>query len=115
MPGGSNAYDHVGDKIDQSDSFTTTSWRWRAATKLVRFDLGTSDVNRYEGDDCDDADADEEEQSSQANNGSTQTLEDLGHSTRECEDWTVYFGPVKYNNGYANATASNVSELKTAL
>jgi len=38
-----------------------------------------------------------------------------GHSTRECEDWSVYFRPVKYNNGEANATASEVSEAKTIV
>ena len=46
----------------------------------------------------DDADADEEEEASQANDGSMQNVEDWGHTTRECEDWTVYFRPVKYNN-----------------
>jgi hypothetical protein len=42
-------------------------------------------------------------------------LEDGGHSSRECEDWTVYFRRVKYDNWEANATACNVSEAKTAL
>jgi hypothetical protein len=32
-----------------------------------------------------------------------------------CEDWTVYFRPVKYNNGEANAMASEVSKAKTVL
>jgi len=63
----------------------------------------------------DDADADEEEEASLADNGSTQNVEDWGHSTRECEDWTVYIRPVKYDNGEANATASDVSEAKTVL
>jgi hypothetical protein len=31
------------------------------------------------------------------------------------EDWTVYFRYVKYNNGEANATASDVYEAKTVL
>jgi len=46
-------------------------------TELQRFDLGTSDVDGYEGKDGDDvdADADEEEQSSQADDGSTQNVE----------------------------------------
>ena len=35
------------------------------------------DDNAYE---CDDADADEEESASQADDGSTQDVEDLGHS-----------------------------------
>jgi len=36
----------------------------------------------------DDADADEEEEASLADDGSTQNVEDRGHSTRECEDCT---------------------------
>jgi len=42
-------------------------------------------------------------------------VEDREQSTRECEDCTVYFRPVKYDNGEANATASDVSEAKTVL
>jgi hypothetical protein len=34
---------------------------------------------------------------------------------RECEDWTLYFRHVKYDNGEANATASDVSDAKTGL
>ena len=37
------------------------------------------------------------------------------HRTRPCEDWTVYYRPVKYDNGEANATASEVSKAKTVL
>jgi len=33
-------------------------------------------------------DADEEEEASLADDGSTQNVEDRGHSTGECEDWT---------------------------
>jgi hypothetical protein len=42
---------------------------WRAV-------LGPSEVNRYEGEYGDDADADEEEEAVQANDGSTQNVED---------------------------------------
>jgi hypothetical protein len=42
-------------------------------------------------------------------------VEHWGHSTRECEDWTVYFRDVKYDNGGANATASDVWEANTVL
>jgi len=63
----------------------------------------------------DDADADEEDEASQADGGSTQNVEDWGYSTSEFEVWTVYFRPLKYNNGEANATASDVSEAKTVL
>jgi hypothetical protein len=40
------------------------------------FGLGTSDVDGYAGDDCDDADADVEEETSQADDGFLQTLQD---------------------------------------
>jgi len=83
--------------------------------RMWRTDLGPSDVDRYEGEAGDNADADEKEEASQANDGSTQNVEDWGHSTKECEDKTVYFRPVKYDNGEANATASEVSEAKTVL
>jgi hypothetical protein len=44
--------------------------------RMWRTDLGPSDVNGYEGEDGDDADADEEEEASQADDGSTQNLDD---------------------------------------
>ena len=40
-----------------------------------RIDLGSSDVDRYEGDDCHDENADKAEEALQANDGSLQTLE----------------------------------------
>jgi hypothetical protein len=43
-------------------------------TELEWFDVGTSDVDRYEGEDGDDAD--EEEEASQVDDGSTQNVED---------------------------------------
>jgi hypothetical protein len=45
---------------------------------MWRTDLGPSDVDAYEGEDGDDADAnaDEEEEASQANDGSTHNVED---------------------------------------
>jgi hypothetical protein len=43
---------------------------------MWRTDLRPSDVDRYEGKDGDDADADEEEEASQANDGSTQNVDD---------------------------------------
>jgi len=49
-------------------------------------DLGPRDVNGYEGEDGDNVDVDEEEEASQADDGSTQNVEDWGHSTSECED-----------------------------
>jgi hypothetical protein len=38
--------------------------------------MGPSDVDVYEGEDGDDVDADEEEEASQADDGSTQNVED---------------------------------------
>jgi hypothetical protein len=45
---------------------------------MWRIDLGPSDVDGYEGEDGDhaDADADEEEDASQVDDGSTQNVED---------------------------------------
>ena len=73
MPGGSGHFEH---ESDESDTITTASRRRRAATELERFGLGTSHVDGYEGEDGDDADADEEEEASQADDGSTQNVED---------------------------------------
>jgi hypothetical protein len=44
--------------------------------RMWKTDLGPSDVDGYEGEDGDDADADEEEEASQADDGSTQNVED---------------------------------------
>jgi hypothetical protein len=73
MPGGSGDFEDEG---DESDAIPTTSRRPRAATGLQRCDLGTSDVDGYEGKDGDDADADEEEAAWQAEDGSMQDVED---------------------------------------
>jgi hypothetical protein len=64
--------------IGECNAIPTASRRRRPATELERFDLGSSDVNRYEGADGDDvdADADEEEEGSQANDGSKHNVED---------------------------------------
>jgi hypothetical protein len=43
---------------------------------MWRTDLGPSDVNNYEGEDGYDADVDEEEEASQADDGSMQNVED---------------------------------------
>jgi len=109
MPGGSSDYQHEGDESNVHDAIPTASRRRLPATELQRFDLGTSDVDVYKGENGDDADVDGEEEALQADDGSTQNVEDWGHSTRECEDWTVYFRLVKYDNGEANAMASEVS------
>jgi len=64
MPGGSGDQDGEGDESDVRDAIPTASWRWRPITDLERFDLGTSDVAGYEGENGDDAYADEEEEAS---------------------------------------------------
>jgi len=76
MPGGSRDYEDEGDESDERDAIPTASRRRWPTTELGRFDLGTSDVNGYEGDDGDDADADEEEETSLADDGSMQNVED---------------------------------------
>jgi len=58
-------------------------------------DLGTSNVVGEEDEVGHDAVADEEEEALPADDGSTQNMENWGHSTRESEDWTVYFRPVE--------------------
>jgi len=122
MPWGCPNYDDDGDKMIESDDIPTASRQWRTATELGTFDCATSDVDGYEGDNGNDADSDEVEDELQTDDGSTQNQEDWGHSTwdwghstKECNDWTVNFRPVRYNNGEANAMASDVSEVKTVL
>jgi len=73
MPGGSGDFEDEG---DESNAIPTASRRQRAATELEWFELGTSDVDGYEGEDGNDADADQEEEASQADDGSTQNVED---------------------------------------
>jgi len=73
VPGGSGDFKDEG---DESDAIPTASRRERPATELERFDLEPRDVDGYEGEDGDDADADEEEEASQADDGSTQNVED---------------------------------------
>jgi hypothetical protein len=73
MPGGSRDFEDEG---DESDAIPTASRRRRATTELERFHLETSDVDGYEGEDGDVADADEQEEASQTEDGSTQNVED---------------------------------------
>jgi len=115
MPGGSGDSENIGDKSDECDAIPTASRQRQAMTELTRFDLWTSNLERYMGDDGNEADADEEEEAFEANDVSMHNVEDWEQSTRECEDWTLYFRPVKYNNGKANAIASYVSEAKIVL
>jgi len=75
IAGGIGDYKDKGCESDQRDTIPTTSWRQPAATELERFDLGTSDVDWYEGADGDHADVDEEEEASQADDGSMQNMD----------------------------------------
>jgi hypothetical protein len=78
MPGGSGDYEDEGDESDEHDAVHTASRRQWPPTALETFDLATSDVDRYEGEDGDnaDADADAEEEALQIDVGSTQNMED---------------------------------------
>ena len=73
MPCGSRDYENEGDK---TDAIPTASQQPRAVTELERFHQGSSDVDRYESEDGDAADVDEQEESSQADDGSTQNVQD---------------------------------------
>jgi hypothetical protein len=76
MPGGSGDYEDEGDQSDMCDAIPTASQRRGPAAELERFDLGISNIDGYEGEDGDNADPDEEEEVSQADDGSTQHVED---------------------------------------
>jgi len=76
MPGGSGDYDDEGDDSEKRNAIPNASRRQRATPELERFHLGTSHVDRYEVEDGDDADVDEEEEASQADDVSMQNVED---------------------------------------
>jgi len=75
-PGGGKNYEHESDEIHESNSIPTTIWQRCAETEVERFDQGTTDVDGYNGNDGDGTDADEEEDASPADDGSTLNLED---------------------------------------
>jgi len=78
MPGGSGDYEDEGDESRNRDVLATASRRRRPTTELESVNMGPSDVDGYEGHDGDDADADadEEDDASQVDDGSTQNVED---------------------------------------
>jgi len=76
MPGCSRAYKDEGDESGDRDTIFTASRRQWALTELERFDLGTSEVDRYTGDNSDNRDVDEQEEALQTDDGSTQNVED---------------------------------------
>jgi hypothetical protein len=71
MAGGCGDYDDDGDESDDRDAIPTATWRRWPATEYEWIDLETCDVDCYEGEIGDDADADvdEEQEASQANDG----------------------------------------------
>jgi len=75
MPGGSGDYEDDGEEWDQRDVIPNASRRRRAATERERFDPGTTDVDWYEGEDGDNAVADEEEEALQGDDGSPQNVD----------------------------------------
>jgi hypothetical protein len=87
IPRGSGDFDDEGDK---PDAIPTTRRPRRVATELERFDLGSSDVDSHDNPDGHNADADEEEATSQSDDGSMQNAEGsgfgrLGLGTRDVE------------------------------
>jgi hypothetical protein len=78
IPGVSGDYEDEGNESDNRNAIPNASRRRRRATELQRFDLVTSDLDWYEGEDGEDvdADADEQEESLQVDDGSTQNVED---------------------------------------
>jgi len=76
MPGGRGDHQDEGDEIDERDANPTASRPQFPATELERFQLGTSNVNRYDGKDGDDAVADQAGEELQADNGLTQNVDD---------------------------------------
>ena len=76
MPGGTGDYEDAGDESDECESIPTASTGRQPTTEHDRFDLGTSDVDGYEGDDGNDADADQEEDASVADDETTPNVKD---------------------------------------
>jgi hypothetical protein len=61
ITGGCGEYDNVRDETVECDAIPTASQRRCPTTDLDRFDLGTINVNGYQGKEGNDADADMEE------------------------------------------------------
>jgi hypothetical protein len=74
MPRDCGDYEDEGDESDKCDSFPSANRRRRATTELKRINLETSDVDGYEGEDCNNVD--EEEEALQADDGSMQNVEE---------------------------------------
>jgi hypothetical protein len=76
MPGSRRDYEAEGDEINTRKAIPTPTWRQRRVTDLERFDMGTSDGDGYSGENGNhvDADANEVEEASQTDDGSTQNV-----------------------------------------
>jgi len=59
MPWDSSNYEDEGDESDKQDAIPTVRQQQCATTELESFDVWTSVVDRYEGEDRNDADTDE--------------------------------------------------------
>jgi hypothetical protein len=76
MPGRSGDYEDEVEECDEHAAIRTARQaRWRT-TDRERFDLGTCDVDGYQGKDSDDADVDAGEEVSQGDDGLTQNVDD---------------------------------------
>jgi hypothetical protein len=80
IPGGSGDYEEEGEESNYRNAIRNHSRWWLPVTELERFNLGTSDADWDQGKVGDDGDANVEAQGSQANDGSTQNVEEWGHS-----------------------------------
>jgi len=109
MPAGSEDYDKEGYESDERGAIPTASPWWQAGTVLKCSDLGRIDVHRYECNNSDDADADEIEEASQADDGSTWNVESCisdNHDFHQkhpgvrvgsnCSEWPSYPRTEKY-------------------
>jgi len=76
MPGGSTDQEHEGDESSVRNATPAARQRRWPATEFERFYLGTNDVDGYEGEDSDNADADEAKLASKAADRSMRIVED---------------------------------------
>jgi len=106
-PGGSEDFEVERDESDERNTIPTASWRRQVATELERFDLWTSDVEGYEGEDGDDANVDEEEAALQTDDESMQNVEDWGHIRFDLGTSNV--------DGYEGEDGEDVDEEEQAL
>jgi hypothetical protein len=75
--------------------------------KFDSFDMGTSDVDGYEGEDGDNANADQEEEASLAEDGSTRNVENRWHGMFDVVTRDV--------DGYEGGDGDNADEEEEAL